>query len=1010
MNTFTSDLFGRRRRRWASLLVWLVVAQLAWVCANADDPQTAPVPVSEAARKLTLPEGFKATLFAGEPDVVQPIGFTIDPRGRLWVAECYSYPDWSRDGKGKKDRILIFEDQDSDGRFDSRTVFAEGLVNVSGLELGFGGVWVCATPQFLFIPDRNGDDRPDGPPEVVLDGWSLDAQHNVFNGLTWGPDGWLYGLNGILSNSKVGKPGTPEAERVALNCGVWRFHPTLRIFENVASGTTNPWGLDFDERGEMFITNCVIPHLFHVVNGGHYERMFGQDLAAYSYELLKTCADHVHWDTVEKWSDIRSLGVTRTTDRAGGGHAHVGAMIYLGDTWPATYRGSAFTCNVHGHRVNRDTFQPRGSSVVASHAPDFLLANDSWFRGLELQYGPDGAVYVTDWSDTGECHEHDADGAHRENGRILKITYGDPEPVKVNLAALSDTGLVDLLTHQNEWYVRMARRLLQERMASGQDLSQAHLELKERFQASANPLQRLRFLWAAQALNPGQTTLRLAALRDADEAVRTWSVRLLLDTHASDSAVLDRLVELAAGERSARVRLALASGLQRMKPGTASHRAVAESLASRAEDAADPMLPLMVWYGVEPVVAVDLGQAAVLWSKANLPTVRRLLARRMVEENMEGGMTALLPVLTRATGAEARRDGLDGILLALRGQRNLAPPAAWSAVAAQLRTDASTEVAERALRLGLRFGDQEAAATLRTILLDSGSTPERRERALADLVEHRGPTLAADLKTLVAKKEVVGPAIRALAAFDEPEIAGMLLGRYSQLPAASRADVLETLASRPAWAMELLAGVGSGIVPKRDLTAATARRIAAFANPALSERLEAVWGAARQTSKDKAALVDRYKGLLGPGGPTVGDPGRGQALFRSSCGQCHKLHGEGGDLGPELTGSDRANLDYILQNVLDPSATVGGDYKLVVVATTDGRLLSGIIREQDPQRVMLQTANERIILPRAEIEELKTSNESMMPEGLFDKLTEAEVRDLVSYLASPGAPAPSSAP
>ena len=997
---------GRRRLTLALAILGFVPSLPQ---AQADDtklaPQTAAVPVTEAARKLTLPAGFKATLFAGEPDVVQPIGFTIDPRGRLWVAECYAYPDWSRDGKGR-DRILIFEDLDGNGQFDKRTVFAEGLVNVSGLELGFGGVWVCATPNFLFIPDRNGDDRPDGPAEVVLDGWNLDAQHNVFNGLTWGPDGWLYGLNGILSNSKVGKPGTPEAERTALNCGVWRYHPTRQVCENVASGTTNPWGLDFDERGEMFITNCVIPHLFHVVNGGHYERMFGQDLTPNTYELLKTCADHVHWDTVEKWSDIRHLGVTTTTDRLGGGHAHVGAMIYLGDNWPDTYRGSAFTCNVHGHRVNHDTFKPNGSSVVASHATDFLLANDSWFRGLELQYGPDGAVYVTDWSDTGECHEHDADGAHRENGRILKITYGDAKPVKVNLNALDDAGLIELVTHKNEGYSRTARRLLQERAALGKNMTQALRTIEEKLQASTNPLRRLRLLWAASALAPENTGSRLVALQDGDDAVRTWGVRLLLDTHATDADVLKRLVSLAGSEPSARVRLALASGLQKLQPGSAEQRAIAGSLASRAEDANDPMLPLMVWYGVEPSVAADLGQAAALWSKAELPAFRRLMARRMVEADLDGGLTALLPVVAASTSAVARGDGLDGIQLALRGQRNLTPPAAWATVAKALQTDADPAVAERALQLGLRFGDEGAAATLRVTLLDSKADPLRRERALADLAEHRGTELAGDLKGLVGRGELMGPAIRALAAFDDPAVSRLLLDRYAALPTNIRTDVVETLASRPAWARELLEGLGAGTVPKRDLSAATARRIAAYNDQALLERLEAVWGAARPTSQDKVAQVERYKGLLGPGGPTVGNASQGREVFRASCGQCHKLYGEGGNLGPELTGSDRANLDYILQNVLDPSATVGGDYKLVVVAIRDGRLLTGIVREQDTQSLVLQTANERVVLPRSEIEEFKASNESMMPEGLFDKLSEVELRDLISYLASPSVPAP----
>ena len=286
-----------------------------------------------------------------------------------------------------KDRILIFEDADSDGRFDRRTVFYDKGTNFTGIELGFGGVWVCATPNLLFIPDRDGDDRPDGEPVVKLDGWDTKAQHNMFNGLKWGPDGWLWGCNGILSNSRVGKPGTPDDKRVAINCGVWRYHPTREVFEAVAHGTTNPWGLDFDDLGEAFITNCVIPHLFHVVPGAHFQRMFGEDLVPNRYELMESCADHIHW-AGGRWTDSRE-GKGKHGE-AGGGHAHVGAMIYLGDNWPDRYRNDVFTCNIHGRRINRDRLERQGSSYVARHEHDFLMANDPWFRGSSSSMDPTG--------------------------------------------------------------------------------------------------------------------------------------------------------------------------------------------------------------------------------------------------------------------------------------------------------------------------------------------------------------------------------------------------------------------------------------------------------------------------------------------------------------------------------------------------------------------------------------------------------------------------------------------
>ena len=217
----------------AALILWSAgVSSGARADGQVGEPASNPVAAAQAPGRMSVPEGFAVTLFAAEPDVVQPIAFTIDPKGRLWVVENYSYPIWLGGPQGK-DRILIFEDTDGDGRFDRRAVFFEHGTNFTGIELGFGGVWVCATPNLIFIPDRDGDDRPDGPPSIVLDGWDTKAQHNMFNALKWGPDGWLWGCNGIMSNSRVGRPGTPDAQRVPINCGVWRYHPTAR--------SSRPW-------------------------------------------------------------------------------------------------------------------------------------------------------------------------------------------------------------------------------------------------------------------------------------------------------------------------------------------------------------------------------------------------------------------------------------------------------------------------------------------------------------------------------------------------------------------------------------------------------------------------------------------------------------------------------------------------------------------------------------------------------------------------------------------------
>jgi putative membrane-bound dehydrogenase-like protein len=978
----------------AVTIVWVLMARIGAGPLRADEPPR-PVPLAESAGRMTLPEGFRATLFAGEPAVHQPIAMTIDPRGRLWVVECHSYPIWLGGPRGQ-DRVLILEDTDGDGSADRRKVFWQGGTSLTGIALGFGGAWLCATPNLLFIPDADGDDVPDGEPVVKLDGWDTEAQHNMFNTLTWAPDGWLWGCNGILSNSRVGKPGTPDERRTPINCGVWRFHPTREVFEVVAHGTTNPWGLDFDDYGEAFITNCVIPHLFHVVPGAHFQRMYGQDFNPHAYELMPTCADHVHWDTVEQWSDIRRRGVTPTTDQAGGGHAHVGAMIYLGDNWPDAYRDTVLTCNVHGHRVNHDRLHRKGSSYVATHAKDFLLANDTWFRGLELKYGPDGGVFLTDWSDIGECHENDADNAHRENGRIYKIVYRDARPAKVDLGRLDDLALVEAQLNRNDWYVRNARRLLQERSAAGKDLSAARRRLAEILDGHPDVTRRLRALWALHATG-GVGDAKLRALLDGpDEHLRAWSIRLLVDAGAPEEATLERLAR-SSRDPSPKVRLALASALQRLS--LEARAPIAEGLLARGADADDRPLVLMIWYGIEPLAAGDPDRGAAMAGRASVPQLRRFLARRVIATDAPRGLAALLPKVESA-GDPARLDLLAGIHDALRGRKHVPMPDGWDGAFANLSRSDDAAVRERAAMVGLLVNDDRAIEMLRTTLTSRGSDITSRRRALEALAERRVPGLAPALRRLLDEKDLRRAAIRALAAYEDRETPEALLARYATLSEAERDDAVATLAARPAYAKALIGAIGAGTVPRRDVNATVARQILAFDDPELTRGLGEAWGTLRPTARDKATLLGRYKEMLTSGSGRPADPSRGRAIFNKACLQCHKLFGAGGDVGPELTGSDRANVDYVLENVLDPGASVGRDFQLATVATTDGRLLTGIIRAQDDTSLTVQTINERIILPREDVEEVQISASSMMPEGLLEPLAPDEVRDLFTYLSA----------
>ena len=453
--------------RWLLILALIVPAQIV-----AADKAPGPYPPDKAAKSMLLPDGFHATVFASEPDIVQPISFCTDARGRLFVAEAFNYGTWKPTGK---DRIVILEDTKGVGCADSCKLFYEGFNYITGIEVGFGGVWVMSPPKLYFIPMREGADKPDGEPQVVFDGFGYkESRHNLANGFTWGPDGWLYGGHGRTSPSDVGPPGTPANQRIHCDGGVYRIHPTRRVFENFADGTTNPWGVDFDDFGQCFVSNCVNPHLFHMIQGGHYEPWRNRSSSMFAYDRLPTCADHLHYAT-GKSNDLK--GETPDSLALGGGAAHCGTLVYLGDSFPANYRNTVFMCNVHGRRINNDILKRKGSGFTASHGKDFMLAGDPWFMGVTLRSGPDGNVFVSDWSDTGECHTYHPDTT---TGRIYKISFGDKKTESVDLTKKSDDELVKLQLHPNDWYVRIARRLLQERSTAPKwNAEPTHLALRK---------------------------------------------------------------------------------------------------------------------------------------------------------------------------------------------------------------------------------------------------------------------------------------------------------------------------------------------------------------------------------------------------------------------------------------------------------------------------------------------------------------------------------------------------
>ncbi|MCA8956400.1 MAG: DUF1080 domain-containing protein [Planctomycetes bacterium] len=961
--------------------------------ADAAERQEEGYVPAEAAKRMQVPDGFAVDVIAGEPDLHQPVAFCFDERGRLWVAEAHSYPVRAK-GDEAKDKILVFEDADGDGRFEKRTLFADNLNLISGLAVGFGGVWVGAAPYLLFIPDADGDAKPDGPRQVLLDGWGYQDTHETLNSFRWGPDGWLYGCHGVFTHSKVGKPGTADAQRTKINAGVWRYQPQRHEFEVFAWGGSNQWGVDFDDHGQAFMTACVIPHLYHVVQGGRYHRQSGRHFNRHVYHDIKTIADHLHY------LGAKPHAGNGVSDSVGGGHAHCGAMIYLGDAFPAGYRNAIFMNNIHGNRVNTDLLQRDGSGFVGTHGPDFLVANDKWFRGIDLRYGPDGNVYLIDWYDKQACHRTRPEIWDRTNGRLYRVRYGAEKAQHVDLRKMSDVELVALQEHDNDWYVRMGRRVLQERGGN----PRIWQGLLAQLQRATEPRKQLRALWALHATGGLTEPLALQVLGMPSEHLRAWAIQLRAERREIGEAFGKKLVELAGRDPSPVVRLYLASAMQRVAEPL--RWEIAEQLVRHGEDDGDHNLPSMVWYGIEPLVAKDPQRALRLYRACKLPTVRRFLCRRLAAVDGRGTQ-ALLELFTPDLTETEARDILAEMVEALEDRDSAPMPSGWPTLAQRYRGARLPVVREHVDTLSLVFGDRSMLGRLREMAADAKLPVKRRRSAVENLLRFKDRDAVPLLHSLIGHRELGVTAIEGLDRFDHPETPGRLLTAYSGLAPDARDAVVETLLSRAAWAETMLRAVADKRLPKSVLDDAGIRRkIRHFKSAKIDELMTAAWGRSRPAPADKRKEIERYKRMLSPAVLAKADLSAGRAVFARTCMVCHKLFGTGAEIGPDITGSNRRDLDYLLENILDPSAEVAREYMLASVETKDGGFYSGLLRDETDASIVLVGSNgkpQRIakkdLVPPEKGQPVVTRMPvSFMPEGQLLALSEAEVRDLIGYL------------
>lgn len=932
----------------------------------------------ESLRRLRVPEGFEVGLAAAEPAVINPIAFTVDEKGRLWVVECYEYPKRTAKGKMPRDRIKVLESTRGDGVYDKVTVFAEGkdfprpFDLASGIEVGHGGVFLGAPPYLWFLQDTDGDGKADKF-EILLEGFGSQDTHETLNTFHWGPDGRLYGLHGVFTQSAVRTQADGPATRV--NAAMWRYDVKAKKFETFAEGTSNPWGVDWrNTDGQAILACCVIPHLYHMVPGGTYRRQAGQSFNPYAYGQINEICDH----TFHKES----------------GWAHAGLISLDTPLMPPEFRSSVIFGSIHGTSIKRNVLRPNGSTYTASRADDFLRSGDKNFRPINLRWGPNGEIFVSDWHDQNPCHQAAADSWDYEHGRIYSIrTKGLKMAPAEDLGKKSFAELLALLDDPNPYRNRTAMRRLAERKSVSQAEKQAALSAR-----IADPLRKL---WALKGMGIDPLPDDWQKLDSA--ALRGFAARFAGEnTAVTDDYISKVIAPLAEGEQSPSVRRELAAAAIRLGE-VHDTRPLLHALLRHAEDAKDPAIPQLLWLGCERKLPAA-ARSELTWLKEHaaqnalvtdtiLPrTIRRLAATERPED-----LAACIAFIGGERAGVTRRRALEGLVLGLQG-RQVPGPDGWSAVAEALAKDSDGEVRRMAQELAVIFRDAAAVRRALAVAADGGQSAAARREAVRNLALAKPAEGKQVLLNLLASGVDAGlraEACRALGGYDGPDVARGVLSGWKTYPPAVRGEAVSLLASRKDWAAQLLAAVGDRRVPRTDLTNNTILRITAHKDRNLDERVRTVWGQVRDTPVELNALIIKMRGHLAA---APGSFERGRKVFENQCSKCHKFEGKGHEVGPPLDGAGR-DIEYLLVNVLDPNRVVGAPYFLRLVSLKNGRVETGLLAAEDDKTLTLKGENDALkVIEKKDIDELTVQEKSMMPEGLANNMTVQDFRDLVRYV------------
>jgi putative heme-binding domain-containing protein len=965
---------------------FLHAEEAAVIPHRQDRPPNQPYSPEEALRRMTVPEGFAVELVAAEPEIVNPVAMTFDDRGRIWVCESLEYPNKPA-GPGR-DRIKILEDTDHDGNADKVTVFAEGLNIPSGIAVGYGGVWVLNAPDLLFMKEENGRAVSR---EVVVTGFGRTDVHELPSSLTWGPDGWLYGLNGVFNPSRV----ESEGKIYEFTCAMYRIHPRTHEFEVVCEGTSNPWGLVWDTEGSALVSAChwANDHIFHFVETGYYHRQAGPYPP--HTMIIGAVSDHGHQKT-----------------------AYCGLAYFDSDAYPAEYRERLYMGNIHGGCINVDVLERNGSTYRSRGAPDFLSAHDAWFMPVSQKVGPDGCLYVLDWYDRYHCYQdanRDPEGIDRLKGRLYRVRYQDsPRAPAFDLARETDEQLIARLSSTNIFFREAAQRLLTERASGSSDApadvsSRAGLRGRlERLvlEDTAGRKARLHALWALVGTGSLGPRFHGRLLAHPDATFRAWGVRAAGKMGTVAPLIYERVVHLA---RDASPDVQLQVAIAARKVGGLDPLVVLVDVLSHCGQ--DKLIPSIVWPNLHPLIAQDPARFVKLAKAADLdhsPALVALLPRsvgRMLSEPAPdvGSIRAVVELLLDRDVAQAKeclsvlsaktRELAEDVVSALRVE--LAP-----ALASTRRGDGGDGLylAARllAIQLGLEAGE---ADYVRSVFCSADQPAADRLSALDALIVCGHPKLLDDVDDALrsAPPDLAAEMLHGLGKSDDRRLADVVLSCYPELDDDVQSLAIDLLMQREVWVRRLLDAIKDERLPATVLNANHLRKILDTNDREAIWAVEAAWGTIRrERNSDQEQVVAEMREALHN---AVGDPFAGQRAFRKLCAQCHTIHGEGADVGPDLTTNGRASFEQLLSNVFDPSLVIGPAYQVTLVVTNDGRNLTGIVVEDNDQRIVLKLPGGALeSIARANVHFTKVSPLSMMPEGVEDVYSHQEIADLFAFL------------